>query len=342
MSSKKALPGDLEQNLTTEIKDFIAEFSLSQREGHVFLLLVNRITTSEDIGEALGLSPNTVSNHLKSILSKTSTSSKTELLSAFIMYSLKRLDQAKLFTKKTKVLIVDDEPEVGEVLADHLSSRGLECLTVNESPTVLHKISEFTPDVILSDIRMPGLDGITLLKEIRKFYKYKPVVLFMTGYSEYNKEECMNEGAADFFTKPVDFDRLFFVIMEHFIETPIEKNRFLRIDDTIDSVINEKYDVRVTNIGFGGVFIPLPEEAMLNDEKLVVGKSIGMSFQLEDNPTNILAKGEIVWVRYNQKMNLLPGVGVKFTHLDSNHREILENYIRENKVFSFVPIGAEA
>ena len=113
------------------------------------------------------------------------------------------------------ILIVDDEPDVAELFRQrfrrearqgtyvlHFASSGEEALEM-----LAHEI-EPQLIVILSDINMPGMDGLTLLREVKRLRPDLPVMM-VTAYGDDERRRRATEyGAAEFITKPVDFDRL--------------------------------------------------------------------------------------------------------------------------------------
>jgi CheY-like chemotaxis protein len=113
------------------------------------------------------------------------------------------------------ILIVDDEPDVAELFRQrfrrearrgtyvlHFASSGEEALAM--------LANEIEPQliVILSDINMPGMDGLTLLQEVKRRHPDLPVMM-VTAYGDDERRQQATEcGAAEFITKPVDFDLL--------------------------------------------------------------------------------------------------------------------------------------
>jgi DNA-binding NtrC family response regulator len=107
-----------------------------------------------------------------------------------------------------RVLLVDDDPAVLRSLAQGLSHLGVEPESAGSAEEALAKIAEYPPDLVLSDIRMPGLDGIELLELVRARAPSVDVVL-MTAYDDMaTVVRSMREGAFDFLVKPIDLDEL--------------------------------------------------------------------------------------------------------------------------------------
>ncbi len=112
------------------------------------------------------------------------------------------------------ILIVDDEPDIADLFRQRFRRE------VRQGQYVLHfaasgegalrRLAEIRPEliVILSDINMPGMDGLELLREVRRLRPELPV-LMVTAYGDDERRHRADElGAADFLTKPVDFDQL--------------------------------------------------------------------------------------------------------------------------------------
>lgn len=110
--------------------------------------------------------------------------------------------------KKKKILIIDDEKLITTTLKRLLQQSGYEPVTVNTGPEAIERVEKESFDLIISDIRMPGLDGIQTLKEIKEELKRRnrtsPVV-FITGYADQGLEQqAKSVGFDDYIYKPFD------------------------------------------------------------------------------------------------------------------------------------------
>ena len=100
------------------------------------------------------------------------------------------------------VLVVDDESQIRTLVAKILSSRGYRCEEAENGFEALRILDNQKFDVIISDIVMPGMDGITFMKEVFKKYPDMPIMI-MTGFSdEYTADEAIRFGAREFIKKP--------------------------------------------------------------------------------------------------------------------------------------------
>jgi CheY-like chemotaxis protein len=113
------------------------------------------------------------------------------------------------------ILVVDDEPDVADLFRQRFrreSRQGTYVLHFAASgQEVLEQLAgEIKPELmaLLSDINMPGMDGLTLLGEVKRSHPNLPVIM-ITAYGDDERRRRADElGAADFVTKPVDFDQL--------------------------------------------------------------------------------------------------------------------------------------
>ena len=107
-----------------------------------------------------------------------------------------------------KVLIVDDEDGIRRVLSLSLSEVGYEVLTAPGGREGLGLVRDHNPPIVLADIKMPGMDGIELLRKIKE-ERPDTEVIMMTGHADLDLAvKSLQFGAADFITKPVDFDAI--------------------------------------------------------------------------------------------------------------------------------------
>lgn len=106
------------------------------------------------------------------------------------------------------ILIVDDKPNIREVFSNILKEEGYEVNSCESSEKAIKLIEDIFPDVVITDIKMPGMDGIELMKKIKDININIPVILITAYGSISSAVESIKEGAYDYLTKPVDYDRL--------------------------------------------------------------------------------------------------------------------------------------
>ncbi len=109
---------------------------------------------------------------------------------------------------KTKILVVDDEVDVLELMCELFESRGYEPLTATNGVEALTVIREDEPDMVITDIRMPDMDGMELLKVISKNYSNIPVIMVTAHGTIETAVEAIKMGAKDYILKPLRLDEI--------------------------------------------------------------------------------------------------------------------------------------
>jgi DNA-binding response OmpR family regulator len=110
----------------------------------------------------------------------------------------------------TKIMIVDDEPDLRKMLNIMLNKEGFEIETAEDGSEFLNKIDIFDPDIVTLDVMMPGLTTSEILEKIKdKKSNPKIILLTVVRYSNEEKKKLMNMGnIVDYVTKPFDIDEL--------------------------------------------------------------------------------------------------------------------------------------
>lgn len=103
-----------------------------------------------------------------------------------------------------KVLVVDDEPSVCEVLGEFLQSTGYQVEIAYSGDEAVATYKNSRPDVVLLDVRMPGKDGLETLREIKAFDPSAIVIMVTAVHKENVVRQALDDGAADYITKPIN------------------------------------------------------------------------------------------------------------------------------------------
>ncbi|WP_275106831.1 response regulator [Nocardia terpenica] len=107
----------------------------------------------------------------------------------------------------TKVLVVDDEPQILRALRINLSVRGYEVITASTGAAALRAAAEKHPDVVVLDLGLPDMDGIDVLAGLRG-WSQAPVIVLSARTDSTDKVEALDAGADDYVTKPFGMDEL--------------------------------------------------------------------------------------------------------------------------------------
>ncbi len=110
----------------------------------------------------------------------------------------------------TKILIVDDDPQVTALFEAYLKSEGYEAASVNQSAQALTKALEWTPDLFILDLMMPEPDGFKLCRMLRKFsaFWYTPILIVTALNDEDSRVVAYGAGANSLLAKPFPIDEL--------------------------------------------------------------------------------------------------------------------------------------
>ena len=108
----------------------------------------------------------------------------------------------------TRILLVDDEKDFVEMLSMHLSESGEHVIAAYSGQECLEKLAREPVDVIILDIKMPGMDGIQTLREIKATFPLVEVILLTGHGTTETAVEGMKLGAFDYLLKPADYDDL--------------------------------------------------------------------------------------------------------------------------------------
>jgi len=109
---------------------------------------------------------------------------------------------------KIKILVVDDEELLRERLKKLLELDDYEVTTAESAPLGLEAYARILPDIVLSDVRMPGMDGIEFLEKLKQL-PHSAEVFMLTGHGGLETAiAALRHGAFDYMTKPIDFDEL--------------------------------------------------------------------------------------------------------------------------------------
>jgi two-component system, OmpR family, KDP operon response regulator KdpE len=106
-----------------------------------------------------------------------------------------------------RILVVDDETQITRVLRTSLSSHAYDVRVANDGDTALEIMKDWTPDLVITDLSMPNMDGLELTRRLRKTTKVPILILSVRG-EERTKVQALDAGADDYVTKPFSMEEL--------------------------------------------------------------------------------------------------------------------------------------
>jgi two-component system KDP operon response regulator KdpE len=139
-----------------------------------------------------------------------------------------------------RILVIDDEPQITRVLRAALSAQGYDVRTANDPEEGLQVFRDWPPDLIVTDLMMPGMSGVEVTRAIRA-RSATPVLILSVRDHERSKVEALDAGADDYVTKPFSIQELLARVRAHLRRAPerttaaIEEGDFM-IDSSAHSI----------------------------------------------------------------------------------------------------------
>ncbi|MEU3650626.1 response regulator [Lentzea sp. NPDC034063] len=176
----------------------------------------------------------------------------------------------------TKVLVVDDEPQIVRALRINLSARGYEVLTAPDGATALRLAADGKPDVVVLDLGLPDMDGTDVIAGLRGWTSL-PIIVLSARTDSADKVEALDAGADDYVTKPFGMDELLARLRAAVRRSaaagpedePIVKTASFTVDLAAKRVLKDGTEIHLTPTEWG-----LLEVLARNAGKLVAQKQL--------------------------------------------------------------------
>ena len=176
-----------------------------------------------------------------------------------------------------KILIVDDEPRIRDLIREHLQYAGFVCEEAGDGGAALAVLAQGGIDLVILDIMMPFMDGMTCLREMRTRKIMTPVIMLTARSEEYDKLAGLEGGADDYVVKPFCFERLLAKIVRLVVTDPCD-------EPVVLSHGQLHLDVRACRAHVGGYWVELP------------ARECALAAMFLRHPGETLSR-EVLWVR---------------------------------------------
>lgn len=193
--------------------------------------------------------------------------------------------------KEAKILVVDDDKDILDLLKYNLEKEGLQVRTVSDSRESVKAVEEFHPDLLLLDIMMPHIDGIDVCRQIReKESLHDIVILFLTArVEEYTEVAAFGAGGDDYIIKPI-------------------RPRALLM--RIKAILERKYksDQPNSRIEVGDLVIDRPSYSVKLKGNLIrlARKEFELLFYLADNPNKVINRDNLLAQIWGSDVQVIP------------------------------------
>lgn len=231
--------------------------------------------------------------------------------------------------KDATVLLVDDEPDLRSIIAEWFRREGCNLLVAEDGAQALSFISANPIDVVVSDVRMPVMDGITLLKKV-KVSGYKSSVMFVSGFTDVIKpRESYDLGVEAVMSKPVERRHLIAAVTRILAERdelwrfpPSEKAEAI-LEATFDSLAGA-LSQGLLALGRGGFCI--------NSTQRLAEGPVDLLLDFKADKRKVIGQGIVRWTTSPAAQ-----IGVEITYIDERNRAWVLSLTGPNTSLSFIP-----
>jgi CheY-like chemotaxis protein len=231
---------------------------------------------------------------------------------------------------QASILVVDDELELLEIFSAWLGRSGYRVFTAPNGAEALKVLRTQKVDVILSDIRMPVMDGVTLVRNLNQMESPLPKIIFVTGYGNFSRREILAMGVEALLDKPLSRPILLHTIDQSLMQcedkwlTPSPEPAAQRVALEMEGLEKATAACAFT-LGRGGCCVAC-------DLPLKEGMQIDLSVRFAQEGLSLEAQGTVVWVDAEQGK-----VGIAFDYLHPQCRSWVLARINSQNPRSFVP-----
>ncbi len=141
-----------------------------------------------------------------------------------------------------RILVIDDEPNITRVLRGSLTAQGYDVRTANDPEEGLRTFKDWTPDLVITDLMMPGMSGVEVCRAIR-LHSGIPILVLSVREHERSKVEALDAGADDYITKPFGIQELLARVRAHLRRAPERAATAIEAGDFIIDITNHSVAV---------------------------------------------------------------------------------------------------
>ncbi|MES2504001.1 MAG: response regulator [Myxococcota bacterium] len=229
------------------------------------------------------------------------------------------------------ILIVDDEELLRSMLVLNFENQGFKIFQADNGKTGLELLQQHPEiDLVLSDIRMPLMDGIGMIQAYKKINNEVPIFMMMTGYSDLSPEEIYDFGANALFQKPFNRGQINEAVKAALAPKAMlwtQKPEYK--EKTVLQELNLK-DMASLSLGRGGLFVPTKERFPQ------VETPVNTNIHFENGESMELT-GLVRWVRKTATSQYPSGYGLEITYADPESKARLLPQIQSSKYIPFIP-----
>jgi two-component system chemotaxis response regulator CheY len=243
------------------------------------------------------------------------------------------------------ILIVEDEKLVREIVRLHLGGLGFIIIEAENGQEAYNIAARGAIDLIISDIQMPLMSGVELLKNLRELNAGYPPFVFTTAYSDISSAEALALGAEAFLRKPFAKRELLDVVENALLPKEVrwsqgeiisESARCFDLSPFGEFWRSKEETQSKIEIGQGGMFLPLLDKFPCGFEVFKFKIESGL-----ETLGDLEGFAQVRWVRQVAELGESVGIGVEFLQLDDPYRKKLLDHIAVKEPKSYIPLGIQ-
>lgn len=231
-------------------------------------------------------------------------------------------------SSEATILVVDDEELLRNALVFQFKREGFHVLSAGNGKEAFEIIKTNKIDAVVSDIQMPGGNGIDLLKDVKNYDVEIPVLVFITAFADISEAEAYDLGANAIFSKPFDRKQLVKCIKE----AVVHKGRTWKATTDSPAEAKNLSGAHAVTVGRGGAFVSI-ENPTYNAGEVI---QIALSTEIGNKPVELKGKALVRWSRSNQVAGQ-NGVGLEFLNLEPDCIPVYDAWLDGHTVKPFIP-----
>jgi CheY-like chemotaxis protein len=231
--------------------------------------------------------------------------------------------------KDATILVVDDEPDWRSIIADWFIREGSRVLLAEDGAEALKLIHTNKIDAVVSDVRMPVMDGIALLKNIKASDGYTPSVIFISGFTDIELGEAYDLGIEAMLAKPVERKHLISAVTRILAERDELWGK--SPSDKAEAILTANFDSLAKALSEGLLAFGRGGFCIRSTLNLREGP-VDLLLDFETDKRRVTGQGIVRWIAAAKAE-----IGVEITHIDDDNRAWIVSLTEPNKSHSFIP-----
>src|SRR5438477_3488597 len=244
------------------------------------------------------------------------------------------MPQSQKFSwKNSRILIADDEPDMREIFSAWFRNLGCTVTEAADGKEALDALARERFDAIVTDVRMPRVDGVQLVHQLHGSGPYTPVIIFVSGYLDLALPDAFDIGVEAVLSKPCEKRELIEAVQKSLLRRDLHFEPLAPIaPPSPENCISENFPRALSAsqvaLGRGGVSLDVTH---YNASEAFIGFSLSFA---EGTLTHLAGWGSLRW---SENSSDASRIGIEFLHLDDESLLQLARWLKDHSPVSFIP-----